>query len=141
MEEGVEFADVTSKMTFFVTLVNIWKLLTNVTNVTKSFILDAAGVLDMSLFLCVNICVNYEYLLLKYVKLFQWNMYTCACHSLYIYIYIYIYIYMYIYIYIIYINIYICIYIYYKVHNVFIFLKTSFLYILECEIFIINNFK
>ena len=62
-----------------------------------------------------------------------------AC--IYIYIYIHIYIYVHIYIYYIYKYIYMYIYIYYKVHNVFIFLKTSFLYILECEIFIINNFK
>ena len=57
MEEGVEFADVRPKMAFFVTLVNVWKLLTNVTNVTKSSILCAAGVLDMYLFLCVSIYV------------------------------------------------------------------------------------
>ena len=54
MEKGVEFADITSKMAFFVTLVNVWKLLTNATNATKSFILNASGVLDMPVF-CVNI--------------------------------------------------------------------------------------
>ena len=60
MEEGVEFAYVSSKMAFFLTLVNVWKLLTNVTNDTKSS--DAAGVLNMPLVLCVNIYVDYEYL-------------------------------------------------------------------------------
>ena len=52
MEKGVEFADITSKMAFFVTLVNVWKLLTNATNATKSSILNASGVLDMPVFLC-----------------------------------------------------------------------------------------
>ena len=57
MEEGVEFTDVTSNMVFFVTLVNVWKLSTNVTtNVWKSSILDAPGVLHMLLFLYVNMC-------------------------------------------------------------------------------------
>ena len=84
MEEGIKFAAVTSKMAFFMTLVNIWKLLTNVTNGTKSSILDAAGVLDMPLFLGVNMYVNCEYLRLKYVKLFLWNMYTSPCYSVWI---------------------------------------------------------
>ena len=157
MEEGIEFADVTSKMAFFVILVNAWKLLTNVTNVTKSSILDAAGVLDMPLFLCVIIYVNYEYFRLTYIKLFLWNMYTCVCDGvyvctqtqiytciyMYIYIYVYIYIYMFIYIYIyMYISlmyVYTSIHIYthvhkwiYKVH-IFIFHKNIFVIYLSAK--------
>ena len=133
MEEGIEFADVTSKMAFFVILVNAWKLLTNVTNVTKSSILDAAGVLDMPLFLCVIIYVNYEYFRLTYIKLFLWNMYTCVCDGVYvctqtqiytcIYMYIYIYVYIYIYIYV-YIYIYIYIYMYISWMYVYTYIYT-----------------
>ena len=38
---------ITSKMGFYATLVNGWKQLSNVSNVTKSSILDVAGTLDM----------------------------------------------------------------------------------------------
>ena len=57
MEKALEFPDVTSMMAFFVILVNAWKLLTNVTDVTKSSILDATRVLDIPPFLCVNMSV------------------------------------------------------------------------------------
>ena len=135
-------------MAFFVILVNVWKLLTNVTNVTKSSILDAAGVLDMPLFLCVIIYVNYEYFRLTYIKLFLWNMHTCVCDGvyvctqtqiytyiyMYIYMFIYIYVYIYIYIYVYIMNVCLCIYIhmytseYIKCIIYLSFIKTSLLY-------------
>ena len=148
---------VTSKMAFFVTYVNVWKLLTNITNVTKSFILDVAGVLDMLLFLYVNIYVKYEHFILIFILIYNqrhfYEKFVRVYMLMYIYIqYTHVYIYIYIYIIFIYMHIYIYTYIYiyiyihvhmwiYKVYNVFIFHKKHLCYIPECEIFIINNFK
>ena len=43
-------------MALYVTLVNARKLLTNVSNVTNSSILDVAGVLDITILTCKHIC-------------------------------------------------------------------------------------
>ena len=64
MEEGVEWTSIKFiydiytyiYMALYVTLVNVGKLLTNVTNVTKSSILDVAGVLDIPILMCKHIC-------------------------------------------------------------------------------------
>ena len=79
MEKGVEFADATSKMAFFMTLINVWELLTNGINITKSSISDAAGVLDTPVFMYKYIYVNYEYFKAKtYTEVFLSNIYTCG---------------------------------------------------------------
>ena len=88
---------VTSKMAFFVTYVNVWKLLTNITiYVTKSSILDVAGVLDMLLFLYVNIYVKYEHLILIFILMYNQRHFYETFVRVFMFIYIYIYIYIYI---------------------------------------------